>query len=195
MMSFISYDEFIKQIENCKKCELYLSRTKPVVGEGNLNSKFVLIGEAPGKNEDIYGRPFVGRAGKVLNRALDEIKVDRINVYITNVVKCRPPKNRKPKTNEVLSCLHYLIFQLMYINPLKIVLLGGTAVKYLYDDSFPYKKIPKEKKISEIRGKLGNFKAYDRTFQTYATYHPAMILRNPRLYEVFKEDLDMYLKS
>jgi DNA polymerase len=186
-------DKIAKEILTCTRCELYIHRKKAVPGMGALNSKIVLVGEAPGREEDESGFPFVGRGGKILEASLGELGVKRSDVYITNVVKCRPPKNRRPKSIEVLSCLPYLEKEVLFINPTVIVLLGATAATYLYDESLPLTKLPRAKKLEKIRGIPGQTKIQGRSFTAVATYHPAAVLRNKKLKAKFLEDLKLAL--
>ena len=119
-----------KIIKNCKKCKLHISRTNVVVGDGNIDTNIIFIGEAPGRNEDLKGIPFVGRAGKLLNSLLQISNLDRNKVFITSVIKCRPPNNRKPKTDELNACINlWMRKQIELINPDLIVILGGVALK------------------------------------------------------------------
>jgi DNA polymerase len=119
----------IDDVLHCQRCDLALSRTNVVVGSGPLDAKIMLIGEAPGKNEDKKGMPFVGSAGKNLDKLLEEGGVRRENVYITNVVKCRPPENRTPKPDEIQACHPYLQKQIETIKPSGVILLGKTAAE------------------------------------------------------------------
>lgn len=189
----MNYLEFSNLLKKCTKCELHKWRNNVVLGEGKLDSEVMIIGEAPGKNEDLSGRPFVGLAGKLLDRALNEIGVSRNNLYITNLVKCRPPNNRRPKHEEVLSCLPYLKYEVLFVNPKKIILLGSVASKYLYNEHIPPTSEPKPKKISDIRGKQGKLFIEGKTFIVLATYHPAAGLRNRRIRNEFFSDLTSFL--
>lgn len=123
-------------MENCTKCDLHLNRTNVVPGSGPVPCSVMLIGEAPGRDEDILGKPFVGRAGKILKEALKEAGLTRDSVYITNIVKCRPPDNRQPRIDEVRACSVYLQKELEDVRPLKVILLGRTATRH-FDEVTP----------------------------------------------------------
>ena len=152
---------------NCNLCNLSKTRTNVVFGEGNPNSKIMFIGEAPGREEDIQGRPFVGRSGEMLTKMIENVLfLKRDEVYISNIVKCRPPQNRDPQIEEVESCKGYLLKQIEIINPKIIVTLGRIAFKYLLNDETP---------ITKARGKIYNFKG----IKVIPTFHPSYLLRNP----------------
>lgn len=163
--------ELARQVSVCTKCDLALSRTNTVFGTGDPNSPLMLVGEGPGENEDATGLPFVGRAGKLLDDILAAVDLTRQDVYITNIVKCRPTveeggrsRNRQPKTGEINACNPYLQAQIDAIKPEIILCLGSPAAKNLIDKNF---------KITKDRGQW-----YEReTFKTMATFHPAYILR------------------
>lgn len=156
----------MEEVAGCTRCPLAQSRTHTVFGEGNLKAKLMFVGEGPGKDEDLQGRPFVGRAGKLLDDMLAAIGITRKEVYIANVVKCRPPNNRVPTVEEAKACLPYLRNQVAIIKPKIIVCLGATAAKYLIDPDF---------KITQQRGHWIERKGY----WLIATFHPAAILRDP----------------
>jgi DNA polymerase len=181
------------QIKNCNKCPLYKNRKNAVPGEGNWKSRIMLIGEAPGFNEDEQGRPFVGRAGKLLEEFLSSIRKRREEVFITNVVKCRPPNNRQPEEEEIKICTSlYLDKQIELIKPKLIVCLGNVSANYIF------KKFGlKFESMNKQHGKV--FSVSNLFIQTkiIATYHPAAILRNQNLmtaakadWEIIKEAID-----
>jgi len=145
-----------KQILKCRKCRLSKTRKNAVPGEGPAYAKIMLIGQAPGREEDKIGRPFVGRAGKFLDSLLDNINIKRKTIFITSCVKCHPPKNRAPKKDKLEACKPYLLKQIELINPRIIVLMGKTA------QSYKKEQILKEKKI-------------------ISTYHPAAGMRFPKM--------------
>jgi uracil-DNA glycosylase len=147
-------------------CGLCAGRTNAVPGEGNPKARLVLVGEGPGATEDATGRPFVGQAGQLLDSILQAIDVPRETVYITNIVKCRPPQNRKPLPDEIAACIPYLHRQLDLIRPKVIVALGGTAGEAL---------LGVRKSLGELRGKVHTFNG----IPLVVTYHPAALLRNP----------------
>jgi uracil-DNA glycosylase family 4 len=142
------------------------NRTRAVPGEGNPQARMVLVGEGPGATEDATGRPFVGQAGALLDSILEAIDVPRTSVYITNIVKCRPPQNRKPLPDEIAACIPYLRRQLELIRPKVIVALGGTAGEAL---------LGVRKSLGELRGKVHTYNG----IPLIVTYHPAALLRNP----------------
>lgn len=168
MNKSIKFKELFKSIKNCAKCDLSKHRKMAVPGEGNLSAKVAFVGEAPGSKEDMTGRPFVGQAGKYLNQLLDEIKLPRVSIFITNIVKCRPPGNRNPSMVEIETCFPYLKAQLELIKPKIICTLGNFAFKVI---------IGADKSVSSVHGKF--FKKGNLCF--FSTYHPAAALYNPKL--------------
>jgi DNA polymerase len=161
----------LKELEEiCKKCtlcDLSKTRTNVVFGEGNPNANLMFIGEGPGEMEDKTGRPFVGRAGKLLTKIIENVlNLTRDDVYIANIVKCRPPNNRVPTIEEAQKCKPYLLKQIEIINPKILVCLGKTAFMYLMDSDLP---------ISKIRGQIFEYKGK----KVIPTYHPSYLLRNP----------------
>lgn len=176
-------DEMNSQICNCMKCALGSSRTKFVFGVGNPKADIVLIGEAPGADEDAKGEPFVGRAGQLLNKILEATGFKREEVYICNILKCRPPGNRNPMPEEVEKCRPYLEYQLKLINPKLILLLGKVAAESLLKTKEP---------LNKLRGKIHDYKG----FKVMITFHPAALLRNPNwkrpAWEDMKQFKDLY---
>jgi len=162
----------------CTHCPLgKLGRTNVVFGEGNPNAKLMFIGEGPGKEEDQQARPFIGRSGKLLTRVLESLGILREQVYITNIVKCRPPQNRKPYPIESKTCKNLLLLnQIQIINPQAICTLGGTPLEGLLE---------KKVKISQAHGKAIVF----NSTIIVPTYHPAYILRNKKELESFTKDI------
>lgn len=167
--------ELSKQIHSCVLCPLHESRTIAVPGEGPARTPLVCIGEAPGRQEDLQGRPFVGAAGRILDRNLARAGIDRNDVFITNVVKCRPPGNRAPEPEEVQTCVPtYLEKQIALIKPKVLCLLGGVAAKALLGAA----------RVSVARGKTV------RGDQVYfVTYHPAAAIRRPAWETALFDDL------
>lgn len=161
-----SIDELNGMINNCQKCSLGSTRTKFVFGVGNPNADAMLIGEAPGADEDKQGEPFVGRAGKLLNDILTAINFQRSEVYIANILKCRPPNNRDPLPSEEETCKPYLMKQIELIKPKVILCLGRVAANALLD-----------KKITLGAFRENNYEI--NGIQVVVTYHPAALLRNP----------------
>lgn len=168
----------LRQIANnikvCNKCRLCKTATNSVPGEGNPNSEIVFIGEAPGETEDKTGRPFVGRAGMLLENLLAEIGYKRADVWIGNIVKHRPPQNRDPLPDEIEACQPYLTHQLQIISPLLVVALGRFALNYFYPDG----------KISRDRGRL----IITSKYNVFPVYHPAAALRSPQMFNDLKSD-------
>ncbi len=161
-------------MRSCEKCPLHLSRTNAVPGEGPADALVVIVGEAPGRNEDEQGRPFVGAAGANLDGLLHDAGLSRGSVFITNAVKCRPPSNRRPARGELDSCHPYLRRQIEAISPRVVVLLGDTATK----EFFP-----------EVTLSRGHGSAVRRGSVDYLpTYHPASIIYNPSLERALRDD-------
>ncbi len=154
------------QVAACQGCALSDTRTHTAFGEGNVHAQILFVGEGPGREEDLQGRPFVGPAGQLLDKMLAAIELDRTKVYIANIVKCRPPQNRVPLEEEALACLPYLRAQTGLIKPKIIVCLGATAAKYVYD---------REVRITRERGVWKEKKGV----WIIPTYHPAALLRDP----------------
>ncbi len=166
-------------ILSCQACPLYRERNLAVFGEGPENAPLMVIGEGPGAKEDELGRPFVGRAGKLLDQMMEQAGLSREkNAFIANIVKCRPPKNRVPKKQEVQTCFPYLEEQIELVNPKLILLLGATALK-------SYRGTPLRDKISDIRGSWEK----ENNRLVMATFHPAAVFRNPRYKPFIEEDL------
>ncbi len=168
----------LDELENCRRCELYRTRKKPVLGDGNPYSEVMLVGEAPGKMEDELGKPFVGKAGRLLDDMLAEIGLSRADIYITNVVKCRPPHNRDPKKVEIEACKVYLERQIELIRPKVVMTLGRFASAVILAPL----------KLSSIRGRIFMTKFANHSFKVIPTYHPAFILRNPHYIETYRAD-------
>ena len=173
-------EEIEKEVKNCKKCDLYKERKNVVFGDGNLDTKIIFIGEAPGKNEDETGIPFCGKAGKILDRLLKSISVKRENVYITSVLKCKPPKNRKPKKIEIENCGIYLKRQIEIINPEIICCLGDISLKFILKNF----SIDEKDKITKLHGKI--IKADNK--KIFTTFHPAYAIYNPKVIKLMEKD-------
>jgi DNA polymerase len=152
-------------ILNCKKCPLSQSRTHAVPGEGDLNAELMFIGEAPGRDEDLQGRPFVGRAGQLLTKIIQAMTFQRDEVYITNIIKCRPPGNRNPQGNEIASCKDYLLAQIDLISPKVIVTLGKVAADFFIRSSLG---------MTALRGDFYDFE----DIKVMPTFHPSYLIRN-----------------
>jgi len=163
-----------REIRNCKKCPLWKTRKNASPGEGPVNARIMIVGQAPGAEEDKVGRPFVGRAGQFLNQLLKLAKIKREKIFLTAPVHCFPPKNRKPTRQEIKACLPYLKKQIEIINPQKFILLGEVAFSVFFPD----------KKLGDFRGKL--IKKGDKEF--FVTYHPAAGIRFPKIRKILEED-------
>jgi DNA polymerase len=163
-------------IGDCTRCKLHKSRHRIVFGDGNPRAKLVFVGEGPGEEEDRQGLPFVGRAGKLLTQMIEAMGLERGDVYICNVVKCRPPNNRTPERDEIDTCQPFLDRQLAVIQPKVIVCLGNVAAQALLGTGEP---------MSRVRGKWFRW----RGTKMLPTYHPAYLLRNPNAKKIVWEDL------
>lgn len=174
-----SLDQLARNYANCQKCALHEGRIKFVYGEGNPTADIMVIGEAPGEQENLSGRPFVGRAGDLLNKMLAAINLRREEVYIANIVKCRPPGNRNPLPEERLACLPYLIEQIQIIQPKIFLMMGLVAAQTLLN-------------TNEAMGVL---RERDHVFMdrpAFVTYHPAALLRNEHWKRPAWEDLQRF---
>jgi uracil-DNA glycosylase family 4 len=170
-----------EELGNCTRCPLYRTRRNLVFGEGRAEAKLVFVGEAPGEEEDNQGRPFVGRAGQLLTKIIGAMGLAREEVYICNILKCRPPGNRNPKEDEIATCEPFLVKQLEAINPEIICALGTFAAKTLLRTEAP---------ISSIRGKFHDYHG----LKLMPTYHPAYLLRNPDAKKLVWEDVQKIMK-
>ncbi|AHM55382.1 uracil-DNA glycosylase, family 4 [Peptoclostridium acidaminophilum DSM 3953] len=176
-----SLSELEQLCRKCKKCRLWTTRKNVVFGEGAKNADIMFIGEGPGEQEDMLGRPFVGKAGKLLDKGIEALGLSRESIYIANIVKCRPPGNRVPEKDEADSCIEYLRWQVKLIDPKVIVLLGSTAGRNILGQDF---------RITRQRGtlfELGKFKIVP-------TYHPAAVLRDDMKKADFWSDLKLAIK-
>lgn len=174
-------DELYEMIKDCRKCVLGSTRNKFVFGKGNPSAEVMAIGEGPGAEEDLQGEPFVGRAGQLLTDILKAINFTREEVYIANIVKCRPPGNRTPLTEEMDSCIPYLHKQIALIKPKAILCLGLTAAQGL---------LRKKDSLSNLRGKSFDYLGA----KVMVTYHPAALLRNPNWKRGCWEDVQLFRK-
>ncbi|QQG34935.1 MAG: uracil-DNA glycosylase [Deltaproteobacteria bacterium] len=169
-----------KDLLGCVKCELCKFRTSIVFGEGNPQAKLMFIGEAPGKEEDKAGRPFVGNAGKLLTKMIHSMHLKREDVYICNIIKCRPPLNRRPTVVEILACIPVLIKQIDSIKPEVIVTLGACAYQSLFNS------------IESISKVAGIWKVY-QGISVMPTYHPSFLLRCPKFKKYVWRDLKLVM--
>jgi DNA polymerase len=174
-----SLEELDKLINTCTKCPLHKGRTNFVFGVGNPNADVMIVGEGPGAEEDAQGEPFVGRAGKLLNDILKAINFKREEVYIANIVKCRPPGNRTPASDEMEECIPYLQKQIELIKPKLILCLGLTAAQGL---------LKKKDSLTKLRGQLFEYQGA----KVMVTYHPAALLRNPNWKRPCWEDVQKF---
>ena len=172
----VSWPSLTEEITNCQKCRLCAARTRAVPGEGNPHARLMFIGEGPGRDEDLTGRPFVGRAGQLLDKMIASIGLSREEVYIANVVKCRPPQNRAPEMDEVAACMPYLRAQVGLIRPQVIVLLGSSALGAI---------LGPEHRITRERGAWIERKGVF----FMPTFHPAALLRDESKKRPVWEDL------
>jgi len=164
------------ELGDCQRCKLYRTRQTIVFGEGNENAKLMFIGEGPGYDEDVQGRPFVGRAGQLLTKIIQSMQLQREDVYIANVIKCRPPQNRNPEPDEIASCSPFVLKQISAIRPTIICALGTFSAQMLLKTTA---------KITALRGKVFSLDAT----RVIPTYHPAFLLRNPEKKKDVWEDM------
>jgi DNA polymerase len=168
-VDFVTYESSVLSLEetilNCQRCSLAQTRTNAVPGEGNLDAELMFIGEAPGRDEDVQGRPFVGRAGQLLTKIILAMTYQRDEVYITNIVKCRPPGNRNPHGDEIASCKDYLLCQIEMIKPKVIVTLGKVAADFFIRSSLG---------MTALRGDFYDFD----NIKVMPTFHPSYLIRN-----------------
>lgn len=176
-------DSLAKQVAACQQCSLHESRTQTVFGVGNPNADWLVIGEAPGADEDVQGEPFVGRAGKLLNSMLLAMGLPREQVFITNILKCRPPNNRDPEPEEVVACESYLRQQIELIKPKIILAVGRIAAQNLLKLDTP---------IGKMRG--NQYQYPESELPVVVTYHPAYLLRSPREKRKVWEDLKLAMR-
>lgn len=173
-----NWDELEKACKNCNKCKLCTTRQNVVIGTGNKNAKIMFIGEGPGADEDIQGIPFVGKAGQLMDKALIGLGLRREEIYIANIVKCRPPQNRNPEKDEVEACREYIETQIKLVSPQIIVLLGNVALKNILGENYG---------ITASRGKW-----FEKDgIKILPTFHPAALLRDDTKKICFWKDLKM----
>jgi DNA polymerase len=175
-------EEIRENMGDCHRCPLSETRTNIVFGEGDPNADIVFIGEGPGHDEDVQGLPFVGRAGKLLTKIINAMGLNREDVYITNIIKCRPPGNRNPMSEEIAACFPFLERQLEAIRPRYICALGTFAAQTLLETNTP---------ISRLRGKFHEYKG----IKLIPTFHPAYLLRNPNKKREVWEDIQKLMKD
>ena len=180
----VQWRTLANEVANCSQCVLHESRTQAVLGVGDRQAQWMFIGEAPGLDEDRKGEPFVGRAGQLLNKMLRAIGFNRNEVYIANIIKCRPPDNRNPRLEEIVQCLPYLHRQIQLVQPEIIVLLGGVAATSLLKEQTSVSRLRRQvHRIAEIAAPV------------IVTYHPAYLLRSPQQKSAAWEDLQFACKT
>lgn len=179
---FDTWEELEESIRDCRKCKLCTTRKNIVFGCGNKKADIMMIGEGPGADEDMQGIPFVGKAGKLMNQAFKGLDINREEIYIANIVKCRPPQNRVPEQDEANACLNYLRNQVLLVKPKIIVLLGSTALKNI---------LGKEYGITSSRGKW----IEKKEISYMPTWHPAALLRDENKKIEFWRDLKQVVEK
>ncbi len=172
------------QVGNCANCGLSETRTKVVLGAGSLDAKIVLVGEAPGRKEDESGLPFVGSAGKLLDRLLAAAGLSRDDIFIGNIIKCRPPKNRRPKKSEVAQCEGYMMEQLEIINPAIVAPMGNSSLSY-FQERFGLEK----RVIGDVHGEVMEIDAPWGRIKLFPLYHPAAAIYRRHLLGELEEDM------
>ncbi len=172
----LTLEEVRKELGDCKRCKLHRTRRTIVFGEGNEKATLMFIGEGPGYDEDVQGRPFVGRAGQLLTKIIQSVNLSREGVYIANIIKCRPPQNRNPELDEIQSCHPFLMKQISVIQPKIICALGTFSAQTL---------LKTDTKITALRGKFFDLEG----IKVMPTYHPAFLLRNPERKREVWEDM------
>jgi len=169
------------EIGDCKLCRLHKTRTHLVFGVGNPDAKLMFIGEGPGRDEDLQGEPFVGKAGQLLTKIIQAMGFKRSEVYIANIIKCRPPENRNPEPDEIIACSPFLLKQIEIIRPKAIICLGKFAAQTMLETYEP---------ITRLRGRMGEYKG----IPVMPTFHPAYLLRNPEAKRLVWEDVKKVVK-
>ncbi len=189
METFKNRDEELKKIKekilNCQKCPLYKNRNYPVIGEGSHQAKIMFIGEAPGVQEDKTGHPFCGPAGKILDELLNSVGIKRENVYVSNLIKCRPSNNRDPQKEEIGACSSYIERQIKIIQPKIICPLGRYSMQFLMEKFGLKSEI---QPISKIHGKVFEIKTLFQEIKLIPFYHPATVTYNANMKEILKKD-------
>ena len=183
--------EIKEEVLKCQKCLLYRGRNYPVIGEGNHKTKIMFIGEAPGAQEDKTGRPFCGAAGKILDELLGSVNIKRENVYISNILKCRPPSNRDPQKEEIEACCSYLERQIEIIKPKIICPLGRYSMQFLMEKFGLENEI---ESIGKIHGKVFKTKTILPGLFLIPLYHPATVIYNLNMKEILKKDFKILEK-
>ena len=181
--SFNNWEELVSQAQNCEKCKLCYGRTNVVIERGNRNAKWMFVGEGPGEQEDLQGKPFVGASGQLLDKMIQAMDLDRHNdVYIANVVKCRPPHNRNPEEEEIAACSNYLFSQIALVKPSLIITLGRYAAQTLLNTDLA---------VGKLRSKVHNY----QDIPLIVTYHPSYLLRTPAAKKDAWADLQLAMRT
>ncbi len=175
-------NKLIEQMGDCKRCKLHPARKNIVFGEGNPDAKLVFVGEAPGADEDVQGQPFVGKAGQLLTRIIEAIDLKRSDVYIANIIKCRPPSNRNPEADEINACIPFLKKQIEIIDPKILCTLGNVATQAILDT---------ESGITKLRGRFHELAG----IKVMPTYHPSYLLRDQSKKRETWEDMKIVKKE
>lgn len=184
-----SLTELKNKIAGCQRCSLHKTRTNTVPGEGAVDASIMFIGEAPGRNEDLKGKPFVGRAGAIFDRLLGSVDLSRDQIYLCNILKCRPPKNRNPLSDEINSCIDNLDVQIHVVNPIVIGTLGNFATAYILEKfSLPLRK------ISEVAGKVFDVQTDSGPKKLVPLFHPAVATYNPSKFDTLLSDFKIFKK-
>jgi DNA polymerase len=178
----ITLTGLLEELRSCTRCDLHKARTNTVFGEGDPSSRLMFVGEGPGRDEDLQGRPFVGRAGMLLTRIVEAMGLKRNDVYIANIVKCRPPGNRNPEPDEISECLPHLEKQIQIIKPLVICTLGNVATQTITGI---------RSGITTLRGRFYDY----RGIRVMPTFHPAACLRNPASKKLVWQDIKQVMKE
>jgi uracil-DNA glycosylase len=178
----LTLEELREELGDCRRCKLHSTRRNIVFGEGNPKARLIFVGEGPGRDEDLQGKPFVGLAGQLLTKIIQAIQLTREEVYIANIIKCRPPGNRNPEPDEIRACEPFLIKQLQAIRPRLICALGTFAAQTL---------LKTDEKISLLRGRFHSYQG----IPLMPTYHPAFLLRNPNSKRDVWEDMKKIKKE
>jgi len=188
-VSASEWSALVHQILTCTKCGLHKYRKNAVPGEGRVDAVLMFVGEAPGAHEDEEGRPFVGAAGKLLTQLIESIGLKREDVYITNIVKCRPPGNRDPTDEEIEACSPYLVKQITLIKPKIIVALGRHSARFLFTSAGL-----KWSSMTAVHGRVYDVEVFGVKARLIATYHPAAALYNPKLKPDLEKDFQTIRK-
>ncbi|MCK4327062.1 MAG: uracil-DNA glycosylase [Candidatus Diapherotrites archaeon] len=183
-------EKIAEEVRGCKKCGLWETRTNAVPGEGNPNARIMFVGEAPGRNEDLRGKPFIGAAGKVFDRMLAAAGLERSEVFVTNILKCRPPGNRDPLPEEIKACTPYLDRQIKAIKPEVVCTLGNFATAYAME-----KFGMRPQRIGLVHGQAFRVDTLEHHFTIVPMYHPATVTYNPGMESVLVGDCEVLSRT